>query len=320
MSSITDILNTLLNPVIHQVIGSTPESMVNFIKDAGLKGNKENALRLAAISIFAAAVNKSTMEAFLITPELAPVRNTIMNSFSISGRTNMTALTLLGHCILTTDRVDDVVFAKEFRNKMGQKHLWAGSLDSGSLSEKQKGIMKEKKRNIAERSAMLFGSGFWKYTGVNTETMSYEEATFWRETYVQREAIAAQRVFQQPITFHRQSPSNQATVERAPVVRTTPKPVTASLAESSQRRSPPDVKAYITPGVPGTTNFNMTDGSVVALPADVVDYYLRVSNNDITAMEKSLVRNGADAWIDKYARFLAADPDAKGNIGSSVVG
>jgi len=174
-------INRILDPLLFQVVGSTPSSLRDSIKNSTLKGQATPASLLACAAVFACAVNKPTLDNFISKQELADVRPTISSSFSISGKTNMTGLTLLGHCIMTTDFVSGINFCVEFRRKMGQDHLWAGNLSTGSLSEKQKKILEEKKRVTNEKEARLFGSGFFKFTGLDMTPYTVDESTFWGE-------------------------------------------------------------------------------------------------------------------------------------------
>jgi hypothetical protein len=179
--NVEKIMNGLLDPVLFQVIGSTPESIAGFIAKSGIKGEADPGVRLATIATFAAAVNKATMETFLSKPEMASVRSFIMNAFQVSGKVNMTALSLLGHCLMGSTFLDNVNFVTEFRRKMGQNDLWAGTLESGSLGEKQRKILQEKKRLTTAASAALLRSGFWKYIGVDAAAFTIAEANFWGE-------------------------------------------------------------------------------------------------------------------------------------------
>lgn len=174
-------MNAILNPYLFQVIGSTPESIRDSIKQSALKANPAAASKLAVACVFAAAVNKPTMENFIAKPEMADARPVISTTFSISGKANMTGLTLLGHCLLTTDYVNNITFCVEFRKKLGQDDLWSGNLESGSLSDKQKKILQEKKRVTPATSARLLGSGFFKFTGMDSHGYTAEEAAFWGE-------------------------------------------------------------------------------------------------------------------------------------------
>jgi hypothetical protein len=76
--------------------------------------------------------------------------------------------------------MSQITFALEFRKKMGQDHLWAGNLETGSLSDKQKEILKEKKRVTNEKEARLLGTGFFKFAGIDKAAYSAEEADFWK--------------------------------------------------------------------------------------------------------------------------------------------
>jgi len=177
MSSIENI-NDLLKDKLFQVIGSTPSSIAESLKKVDLKGKSKEGAQIFAVSVFAAAVNKSTLETFLADSRFANIRPILSAALSIQGRSNMTALTLLGHCFLTTDVAKNISFTAEFRKKMGQDHLWAGSLDGGSLSGKQREILKDKKRLTDEAEAKALGSGFLKHVGIVQGAMTSMESKF----------------------------------------------------------------------------------------------------------------------------------------------
>jgi len=171
MSTVANI-NDLLKDKLFQVIGSTPTSIAESLKKVDLKGKTKEGVQIFAVSVFAAAVNKATLETFLADSRFANIRPLLSAALSIQGRSNMTALTLLGHCLLTTDVASKVNFTSEFRKKMGQDHLWAGSLDGGSLSAKQREILKDKKRLTDEAEAKALGSGFLKHVGLVSGQMT----------------------------------------------------------------------------------------------------------------------------------------------------
>jgi hypothetical protein len=175
MTTVTNI-NDLLNDKLFQVIGSTPTSIAESLKKVDLKGKSNEGAQIFAISVFAAAVNKSTLETFLADSRFAGIRPLLSAALSIQGRSNMTALTLLGHCLLTTSVASQVNFTSEFRKKMGQDNLWSGTLDGGSLSDKQRAILKEKKRLTSEEEAKALGNGFLKHVGILSGNMNNDEA------------------------------------------------------------------------------------------------------------------------------------------------
>jgi len=179
MSNAITQINDILAPVLFQVIGTTPESLAESVKRAGLESRPEAGAQLASISIFAAAVNKAVLGEFLMRPNLATARTTVVSQFSIKNQPNMTALTLLGHCLYLSRFADRIDLAREFRKKMGQSDIWAGNLENGALSDTQKKILSEKSKSINKNSARLFANGFLKYTGVEPAAMTREEATFW---------------------------------------------------------------------------------------------------------------------------------------------
>jgi hypothetical protein len=275
-------INSILDPLLFQVIGSTPESIRDTIRNSQLRNNPNVGSLVACTAVFSSAVNKSTLENFLAKPELADVRPAISASFSISNRTNMTGLTLLGHCLLTTAFVGDITFCVEFRKKMGQDHLWAGNLDSGSLSDKQKEILKEKKRVTQETSAKLLGSGFFKFTGIDSTRYTSEEARFWNENYVSGGSTDSGR----PSASRRTGGS--------------------SSNITPPRRNTP------------TEDITLSSGAVVSVPRALVNYYLSANNNDRTRLVASIEKRGAQAWTDQYSDAYENDPEGR-NFSSGTV-
>lgn len=179
--SIASRANALLDPVLFQVVGSTPDGLRDSLKKAKLRAERDLGILLAVVCVFAAAVNKATMESYVAQPEFSDLRPLLGSVFAIQNRINMTALTLLGHCFLTAGALDDVTFVKEFRLKMGQRNIWDGNLESGNLGEKQLKILKEKARVTPSEKARLLGVGFFKYVGLDATPMTPSEASFWGE-------------------------------------------------------------------------------------------------------------------------------------------
>lgn len=287
-------MNKFLDPVIFQVIGSTPESIRDNILKSTLKGQASGGLQLAVISVFASAVNKSTMETFAAKPELQEARGFINTIFSISGRANMTGLTLLGHCLMTTAHVSNVNFCSEFRKKMGQDHLWAGNLDSGSLSEKQKEILKEKKRTILEPSAKLLGSGYFKYVGIDPIAMSNDEANFWRVAVPTR--LPA---------------SSSASAMPPPAAPLTPSRPGGSVRNPSISGSPPA-------GVRETVE--MMDGTMEMVDSAVVEYYRKFVSDDDERLATSIAKRGVNKFEADYRAMMVRDPEGRSFQGGTVAG
>lgn len=296
MSINAEVLNNLLNPVLHQVLGSTPASLVNSIKEAGLKGKEEVGIQLAIVSIYAAAVNKSTVETFISQSDLASVRTHIRTSFSINGSPNMTAFTLLGHCIYASRKADDVIFVKEFRKKMGQSNIWEGNLEAGSLSEKQKNILKEKAKNINHREATLLGNGFFKFIGADKSAMTEDEAKFWAEPFSGNQGAS--------------SAANTASSSRSKPLR---RDSMLPIEEEKPKRpaSPPASSAE-------TVAIRLTDGTTAYVDRRARDYYLKVRNDDHEAMVQSIETRGADKFSFDYVELSKRDPLGRGLAGSVV--
>jgi hypothetical protein len=207
-------------------------------------------------------------------PEMITVRPTIASSFSVSGKTNMTGLTLLGHCLLTSSLVDDITFAKEFRRKMDQQHIWAGEFKTGSLSDKQKEILLEKKRVTNEVQAKLLGSGFFKYVGIDTSAWTAQELDFWEEQQSETQASP-----QEGMTFVSTPPRNRQ--------------VTPPAGSASGTAPVNDIIAYTLPS-----------GRTENLSRKAVNFYLSKHQNSMEAVEDSVDSRGAAVFNQIY--FTAA--------------
>jgi len=281
-------INELLDPLLFQVVGSTPESIRDVIKESSLRDNPDAAKKLVMLCLYGSAVNKVTMSNFLAKPELSDARTVVANSISIGNSPNMTAITLLGHCFISTDSFDKVNFVVQFRRKMGQHDIWSGNMDAGTLSDLQKKILLEKARVTSLSSAKLLADGFIKFTGMSRAAFTNDEAEFWGER------------------------ANIPEPDRAnePTPRTAP---SARQRYGSSNISPPG-------SVSGSIPLTLTDGSVVSISRDVYDYYLAVNSNDSSRLISSVMRNGASSFISKYRTAAALDPEKRGNPGGTVVG
>lgn len=159
-NELSSIINGILDPRLNQVIGSTPKSLETLVEKSGLANDRRMGAKFIGVALFAAAVNGKALGEMIVDSELADLRARIGSSFTINNKFNMTALSLAGHCFLTSKLVDQIKFAVEFRKKMGQDHLWAGDLSSGSLSDAQKKIMKEKIARFTHDEAKGFVTYF----------------------------------------------------------------------------------------------------------------------------------------------------------------
>lgn len=293
MSSSTSVtaINNLLSPYLFQVIGSTPKSIRDSIKTAGLKDKRDVGLQLAATCVFASAVNKATLESFLQKPELILVRPTVLSSFSVSGKTNMTGLTLLGHCLLTTNLVDGITFASEFRKKMGQNSIWLGELKSGSLSDKQKEILLEKKRITDSIEASLLGSGFFKYVGIDTRPWTADELAFWEESVTQETVSAPQPMqFSSAVT----PPRSKGKSPAAPPVAPAPEPA--------------DFYVY-----------TFSDGSEHTLSETAVKFYLSKHNDNNAQFEDSVKSRGDKVFSATYYTAATRGLQAAATVAGGTV-
>lgn len=321
-----------MNPFLFQVIGSTPAGIKENIKKSTLEGNVEAGIGLASSAVFAAAVNKATLENFLARPEMIHARPTISTAFSINGKTNMTGMTLLGHCLLTSSFLDEIVFVREFRHKMGQNNIWAGDLSSGSLSEKQKKIYLEKKRVTPEAAAKVLGSGFFKFIGVDRTPWTTAELDFWEdgETATTTNPKLAQPSFPPP------SSSTAPNLRSAQYPPPLQKPSTGKQPEqpgpSSQQQTqapmgtPPRDTARPPRSSPAAGSYvalfdvQLSDGSVVQVPMRAAQYYLSRHNNDLNELAASIESRKVASWIEVYDTAATRGLEAAMATGASTVG
>jgi hypothetical protein len=297
MNPITDI-NKLLEPHLFQVIGSTPASIRDSLKKIELRDKPTEGAYLMTVAIFSAAVNKATLETFLAKPEFAIIRPMVSIALSIQNRTNMTAFTLLGHCLMTSKAANDVTFVKEFRKKMGQDNLWAGNLDSGSLSDKQKNILKEKKRVTEVEQAQALGSGFVKWVGIDKSAFTTIEAEFWGLSVPRAGSRGATRQGMSETVF--------------PGASTGKAPMSFIPAVSKHSRSPTSGDNLI--------NYQLAHGETVVVPEDVIKYRLEVLGHSNEDVSESIVRNKLEKFIANTRAMMLNDPDGSKIRGASAVG
>lgn len=293
MASATEI-NNLLNDKLFQVIGSTPASIAENLLKIDLRGKKGVGIQIFAVAIFAAAVNKATLETFLADARFATVRPLLTSALSIQGKANMTALTLLGHCFLATDFASNVIFASEFRRKMGQDHLWAGQLESGSLSDVQKKILKEKQRVTNADDAKALGNGFLKYAGIIAAEMTRAERAMFKVTSTRTASATSDTAGNVTATTSRPVPDRSATSISDPPVSPTARP--------------------------GNVDFQISNSSTVSIPEDVIAYRRDVLGQTNDEIAESIARNGEAKFISNTRTLAARDPTGKGVRNASVAG
>lgn len=298
-------INDILDPVLFQVVGSTPITLRDAVKEMGLKNNPSLGAKMVAISIFAAAVNKSTMENLLLKEGLSDARSSIRQNMSISGNPNMTALTLFGHCAMLDDISDSVQFAQHYRSKMGQNNLWDGELKNGSLSEKQREILGEKKKVLRKDECKMFISCFMKFSGIRNVAMSSEEARFWGDNGT--------------------GPGSGLNVGRPEQTETKSPPRTGQRHGSASNITPPsgspprDLSGIVRGS--STDTVTLSNGRSVQIPSDIASYYLEVNKGDVKRLVASIERKGVQQWIDDYRQASKDDPNRRAEPGAaSTVG
>lgn len=283
-SAAFDSINNLLQDKLFQVIGSTPRSIADSLQKVDFRGRTNEGAQLFAVSIFAAAVNKSTLETFLADTRFAAIRPLINAALSIQGRSNMTAMTLLGHCFMTTDEASRIQFASEFRKKMGQNHLWDGELNSGSLSDKQRGILKEKRRLTDLEEAKALANGFLKLTGLKSGNMSSLESEMF-----------------------------------GPGV-TTSSSASAGNSMPAGLSPPRATNSRGSPSMSGMSRVNVPGSEVVDVPTDVYNYRkntLGQSESDIVA---SISARGVSDFVTRTRQMMEADPTGSRTRAASSAG
>lgn len=159
-------IDAILRPKLFQVIGSTPESLKEACQKCDMAGKTSVASKFISLCIFAASVNKPTVEQFFGEENMRDVRNTISVGFVLNGKVNMTALTLAGHCFMLHPSIQKLEYVEAFGKKMGQKTIWDGDFTSGSISEKQKGILAEKKKVHNAEACSEFATWFLSWSGM----------------------------------------------------------------------------------------------------------------------------------------------------------
>jgi hypothetical protein len=162
-----DTIDNILDKRIHQVIGSTPESLRSTCEGTNMKNNPDVAAKFVALSVLAAAVNKETIGKAATEADFMDLAMVIRSGFYLNGTVNMTALSLAGHCFVASDKFSKIRFVAEFRKKMGQDNLWDGNFDSGSISAKQKEIFIERKKAQDRKKCVDFADWFVSWSGLD---------------------------------------------------------------------------------------------------------------------------------------------------------
>jgi len=283
-AAITREINELLSPYLFQVVGSTPESLRDAIVNSGLRGQTGPGIKLASLCVFASAVVKSAVESLSVNPSMLESRPFITNTLTINGKINMTAMTLFGHCLLTSPYMDSIEFAVAFRRKMGQDHLWAGDLSNSSLSDTQRKILLEKVKVANQQSAKALASGYLKYIGADNTPYTRAERDFWN-------------IPSDDYRSHTRTGSDTS-------------PPSRSRGGSS--RGGGNII------IPITDTSNTTRD--VELPEDVVEWYRRVVTDDPNRLAASVAKRGRERWIAEYRAEMLANPNAPPTGGTSVVG
>jgi len=273
------------------VTGSTPASIKDMLKLANIAGNSHIAMKLATIGIYAAAVNKSTLESFIAKAAVQEARTVVANQFSIQGKANMSALSLFGHCLLTSDFIDGINFVDQFRARLGQRHIWEKDLEQDRLSKEQFKIFNQKKSSSPKSDAFNLGKGYFKYVGLDERAMTSEEAAFWGVTVTPVEARTARRE--------------------------SPKAPSPPKMESPKRDSFEELQRA--PVTPEGEVITYDTNTAATIPGDVLRYYRTVYNNDNARMAASIAKRTPAGFIKQVREMMAQDPEMKMRPGGTIV-
>jgi hypothetical protein len=159
-------INSLLDPRISQVIGSTPESLKDSVTRSLLERDSALGSKFIALAVYSASVKKSVAEEFFISKELEDLRVKITNTFVLNGKLNMTAMTLAGHCFTLVPAISSVKYIIEFKKKIGGENIWDADLSKGSASEQMKKIMEQKAKLHTKAKCQEFALWFIGHTGI----------------------------------------------------------------------------------------------------------------------------------------------------------
>lgn len=283
------VINDALNPFMHQVTGSTPASIRDMIKASNVRSNATLGVKLATIALFAASVNKSTLEGFVAASSMADVRSVLSDKFSISGKVNMSALSLMGHCLLTSDFLDNVEYARAFRDRMGLKHIWERDLNKDRLSDEQYKIFSDKKRKVPESEAKALGKGYFKYIGVDKAAMGRSEREFWdlRQTKAVPQAPASGSL--------------------------TSAPISSDDPFASPSASPPRSAQ------PRKLSYTIGESQVAQVDERAVRYFKGTISEDEAELIARLEKYGVEGFESRMLKALAADPEMKKRPAGSTV-
>lgn len=158
-------IDTLLNPFLYQVSGSTPEQAHEIIHKSGIMTNADHGARFIALCILACAVNKKALEDKMRTNEFSALAFMVSNHFAVQGRPNMTLFSTIGHCLMVHPATDSIAYARAFRTKLGQHDLWAGNFSTSTMSEKQKQICMERSQRFTRDSAIDLANWMFRSLG-----------------------------------------------------------------------------------------------------------------------------------------------------------
>lgn len=170
MTSTADIavttINSILDPRLSQVIGSTPDSLKDAVMRSAMENDSKAGAKFIALSVYSATVKKSVAEELFINKEMEDLRVKITNTFVLKGKLNMTAMTLAGHCFTLAPLLSTVQYIIEFKKKIGGDNIWDADMTKGSASDEMKKIMTQKMKLHTKVKCFEFAQWFLMYTGI----------------------------------------------------------------------------------------------------------------------------------------------------------
>jgi len=310
-------INDVLNAYLHQVTGSTAESLRDMVKKAGLPGNPALASKFTIVCIFAAAVNKATVESLIATNDLADVRGLIGSAFSIQGKPNMSALSLLGHAMLTSKFCDKINFAQKFREKIGQSNIWDRDLNKDRLSDKQHEIFNQKKKNNDARAATLLGNGYFKVTGMEATQLSDDESIFWgvAPSSAATGSVGAAGSSILPTATQGQPPaapsrSRNSRAKQSVSSQQVLSPPPQVAGPSSSVTMPPRSEERVPPAfAPSGETVTYGSQQSATISASALEYFRTCISDNPDALAHTIAKNGPEKFEQSMAKARADDPN-----------
>lgn len=161
--SLNDRVAKLLNDFTYQIEGSSVTTVLDtFI---GLNDSDEDISVFVAACLFSCMTTSKALEEKLILPDFAAARRIIASSFSLNGKMNFTAISILGHVLIHTFSYPGNSFVRSIRTKIGGAvSIWKANINTCQFSDVQRKIIGEKiqisTRDMADKAAVILKARF----------------------------------------------------------------------------------------------------------------------------------------------------------------